>query len=597
MSQINERIALLRKAMKDAGVAACIVPGTDPHASEYIAEHWKFRDYISGFNGSAGTLAFTLDVAGLWTDSRYFLQGKDQLTGTGIELMKQGLAETPEMLTWICAALKPGEKVAVDTQLFSVNAFTTMKNEFSSYGIQLVSVNLAEQIWTDRPALPLNKLYVFDVAYAGQSAADKLVTLRTEITRANATHFILSALDDIAWLYNIRGNDVDFNPVTLAYSIVGPNSATLFIDGTKLDADTKAYLESQGVETAPYLDIYTALNTISASSTVLIDGAKLNQSLYEALPLTCSKRNQMSPVFKLKSIKNKIEVSGIRKAMVKDGVALTRFFMWLENNIASGELTEMSISKKLYEFRSLQENFVGESFDTIAGYNEHGAIVHYRATESTDATLKAEGLLLLDSGGQYLDGTTDITRTIALGKPTKEQQSDFTLVLKGHIALARAIFPHGTRGSQLDILARKPLWDMGLNYGHGTGHGVGHFLNVHEGPQSIRMDENPAILLPGQIISNEPGMYRANEYGIRIENLVHVMPAVKTEFGQFYEFETLTLFPIDRNLIEIMLLDEGESEWIDDYHRTVFISLAPYLTIEEQDWLKEKCEPIYDLVF
>jgi len=597
MSQINERIALLRKAMIDAGVAACIVPGTDPHASEYIAEYWKVRDYVSGFDGSAGTLAFTLNGAGLWTDSRYFLQGKTQLAGTGIDLMKQGMSETPDMVGWICAALKPGEKVAVDAQLFSVNAFAAMKNEFTSNGIQLVSIDLVGQIWAGRPALPLNKLYLFDVAYAGQAAADKLETLRFEMSKANATHFVLSALDDIAWLYNIRGNDVHFNPVVLAYSLVGLNSATLFIDDVKLDADTKAYLASQGVEVAPYLAIYPALNAIAASSSVLIDGAKLNQSLYEALPLTCAKRNQMSPVFKLKSIKNEVEVAGIRKAMVKDGVALTRFFMWLENNIASGELTEMSISKKLYEFRSLQENFVGESFDTIAGYKGHGAIVHYRATEATDATLKAEGVLLLDSGGQYLDGTTDITRTIALGKATKEQQSDFTLVLKGHIALSKAIFPHGTRGSQLDVLARKALWDMGLNYGHGTGHGVGHFLNVHEGPQNIRMDENPAILLPGQIISNEPGMYRANEYGIRIENLVHVTPAVETEFGQFYEFETLTLFPIDRNMIEVMLLDEAESEWIDDYHRTVFIALAPHLTIEEQDWLKEKCKPIYDLVF
>jgi len=597
MTQIKQRLAQLRQAMKNAGVSACIVPGTDPHASEYIADYWKEREWISGFDGSAGTVAITLENGGLWTDSRYFLQGGEQLAGSGIDLMKQGLPDTPEMIAWICAELKAGERVGVNAQMFSVNAFAAMKNEFTANGIQLISIDLLAEVWTERPALPLNPLYVFDTKYTGRSAAEKLTALRFELAKSNADFMVLSALDDIAWLYNIRGNDVDYNPVVIAYSLVSANKAVLFIDNEKFNAETKAYLDSQGVTIAPYLEIYNALKEIPHGKSVLIDGAKLNQSLNEAIPLNTPRRNQMSPVFKLKSIKNETEVTGIRWAMVKDGVALTRFFRWLEANLSSGKLTEMSISAKLYEFRQMQENFVGESFGTIAGYKGHGAIVHYRATESSDATLQPEGILLLDSGGQYLDGTTDITRTIALGEPTREQKSDFTLVLKGHIALAKAIFPAGTRGSQLDILARKALWDMGLNYGHGTGHGVGHFLNVHEGPQSIRMDENPTVLLPGMIISNEPGMYRTGEYGIRTENLIHVVPAVSTEFGNFLEFETLTLFPIDRNLMEIMLIDEAESEWIDDYHRKVFESLAPHLTIEEQDWLKEKCKPIYDLVF
>lgn len=597
MTNIKERIILLREAMKNAGISACIVPGTDPHASEYIADYWKEREWISGFDGSAGTVALTLDNAGLWTDSRYFLQGKEQLAGSGIELMKQGLPDTPEIIQWLVAELKPGEKVAVNAQFFSVNAYASMKNELSANGIQLVSADLIAEVWTDRPALPLKPFYVFDSKYTGKTAKEKLSALRSELSKSNADYMVLSALDDIAWLYNIRGNDVTYNPVVIAYSIVSSQHATLFIDEAKLTPETAAYLTAEGVETAPYLSVYDALKAIPTGKAILIDGAKLNQSLNEAIPLNTPKRNQMSPVFKLKSIKNAVEVEGIREAMIKDGVALTRFFIWLENNLAAGNLTEMSISDKLFEFRSQQENLMGESFGTIAGYNAHGAIVHYRATETSDATLKPEGILLLDSGGQYLNGTTDITRTIALGEPTREQKSDFTLVLKGHIALAMAIFPSGTRGSQLDILARKALWDMGLNYGHGTGHGVGHFLNVHEGPQSIRMDENPTILQPGMIISNEPGMYRTGEYGIRTENLIHVIPAVSNEFGDFLEFETLTLFPIDRNLIEIMLIDERESEWIDDYHKRVFESLAPRLTTEEQDWLREKCKPIYDLVF
>ena len=597
MTKIIQRLQLLREAMKNAGISACIIPGTDPHASEYIADFWKEREWISGFDGSAGTVSLTLDKAGLWTDSRYFLQGEEQLAGSGIDLMKQGLPDTPEIIQWLISELKPGEKVAVNAQFFSVNAYLSMKNELSSNGIQLVSADLIAEVWIDRPALPLKPFYVFDSKYTGKTAAQKLTALRAELSKSNADYMVLSALDDIAWLYNIRGNDVTYNPVVIAYSIVNNQKATLFIDEAKLTPETKAYLTAEGVETAPYLSVYEALNAIPTGKAILIDGAKLNQSLNEAIPVNTPKRNQMSPVFKLKSIKNAVEVEGIREAMAKDGVALTRFFIWLENNLATGELTEMSISDKLFEFRSAQENLVGESFGTIAGYNAHGAIVHYRAIEASDATLKPEGILLLDSGGQYLNGTTDITRTIALGEATREQKSDFTLVLKGHIALATAIFPLGTRGSQLDILARKVLWDMGLNYGHGTGHGVGHFLNVHEGPQSIRMDENPTVLQPGMIISNEPGMYRTGEYGIRTENLVHVIPSVSTEFGDFLEFETLTLFPIDRNLIEIMLIDERESEWIDDYHKRVFETLAPRLTRDEQDWLKEKCKPIYDLVF
>jgi len=597
MELINNRVALLRKAMHKAGLSACIIPGTDPHASEYIAEYWKERVWISGFNGSAGTAVVAIDKAGLWTDSRYFLQAADQLVGTGIELMKQGLPETLDIIPWLSAELKVGEKVGVNAQMFSVNGYAAMKADLKMAGIELVSINLLAEIWTDRPTLPLQPFFVFDVKYAGKSAAEKLTDLRVEMKNSRANVFVMTALDDIAWLFNIRGNDVDYNPVTIAYALVEENKATLFIAPEKVTPETKQYLEKEGVSVLGYLEIYKVLNDIDTSKAVLIDGAKLNQSLYEAIPSDCTVRNSMSPVFKLKSIKNEVEMTGIRLAMVKDGVALTRFFMWLEENVVSGQLTEVSIDKKLYEFRSQQDNFMGESFGTIAGYGPHGAIVHYSATEESAATLKPKGIFLLDSGGQYLDGTTDITRTVALGEVTEQQKTDFTLVLKGHIALSMAIFPTGTRGSQLDVLARKAMWSLGLNYGHGTGHGVGHFLNVHEGPQSIRMDENPNVLQAGMFMSNEPGLYRTGEYGIRTENLVHIIPAMQTDFGQFLQFETVTLFPIDRKLIDILILDNDEISWIDNYHKKVNNALSPFLNEHEKVWLESKCSPIYDLIF
>jgi Xaa-Pro aminopeptidase len=577
--------------MKKQGISACIIPGTDPHASEYIADFWKERVWISGFDGSAGTAVVTLTDAGLWTDSRYFLHAAEQLEGTGIELMKQGLPETLEILPWLSTQLKTGQKVGVNAQMFSVNGYSAMKSELNMSKLELVSIDLPAIVWTDRPSLPLNPFFVFDSKYSGKSTTEKLTSVRAEMKKAHADVFVISALDDIAWLFNIRGNDVTYNPVVIAYALVAEDKATLFIAPEKLTTETSTYLKAQGATVAPYLAIYDELKQIPVTKAVLIDGGKLNQALFESIPAGCAIRNSMSPVFKLKSVKNEVEMNGVRLAMAKDGVALTRFFIWLEENLKSGQLSEVSIAEKLREFRSKQENFVGESFGSIAGYAGHGAIVHYGATTETDVKLKAENILLLDSGGQYLDGTTDITRTVALGTPTAQQKTDNTLVLKGHIALAKAIFPSGTRGSQLDILARKAMWDLGLNYGHGTGHGVGHFLCVHEGPQSIRMDENPTVLQPGMMLSNEPGMYRTNEYGIRIENLVQVILAQKTEFGQFLKFETLTLFPIDQHLINFDLLNNSEIEWLNEYHQRVYDILSPKLNEYEREWLSIKCSP------
>lgn len=593
MTQIKERLAKLRESMKLMEVNACIIPGTDPHASEYIADYWKEREWISGFNGSAGTVVVTLEKAGLWTDSRYFLQGAAQLKETTIELMKQGLPETLEIVPWLETELNKGDKVAINAQMFSVNSFALIKKELKMSGIDVVSEDLIKKVWENRPPLPSKPFFVFAKKYSGKSVEEKLKLLRDELQKQHADVFVLSALDDIAWLFNIRGNDVSYNPVTIAYAMVSQDSATLFIASEKCDDTSLKYLYQNNIQIEDYNAINGALRLIPADKTVLIDGNKLNQSLYENIPEECEKRNVMSPVFQLKSIKNSIEMKGVRKAMVKDGVALTRFFIWLDKQLKNGEkVTEISLTERLSELRAKQKNFKGESFGTIAGYAEHGAIVHYSATVKTDAELKQEGILLLDSGGQFLDGTTDITRTVALGKPSKQQKTDYTMVLKGHILLGTAKFPTGTRGSQLDVLARKAMWDQAINYGHGTGHGVGHFLNVHEGPQNIRMDENPIILRSGMILSNEPGLYRTGEYGIRIENLVHIISAEKSEFGQFLKFETLTLFPIDTMLVDKKMLTDKEIKWLNNYHDNVYKKLAPHLTKKECKWLEKMTKAI-----
>ncbi len=589
MEQIKKRLELLRGAMKNAGVSACIIPGTDPHASEYIADYWKERVWISGFTGSAGTAVVGLAKAGLWTDSRYFLQGAEQLAGTGIDLMKLAQPGTPDIISWLSSELKAGERVGVNAQMFSVNAYAAMKAELKVAGVELVSIDLLAQVWNDRPALPSDPFFVFDAQYAGKSVAEKLQSLREQMKKEHAGVFVLSALDEIVWLFNIRGNDVSYNPVVISYALVTEDKATLFVSPEKVTPEAASFLQSEGVSLAPYADVYKALKAIPVSESVLLDGAKLNQSLFEAIPSACGICNRLSPVNKMKSIKNAVEIEGYRRAMVEDGVALTRFYMWLEENVKTGKHTELSIDKQLCKFRSMGKNFMGESFGSIIGYGPHGAVVHYSATPESASTLKAENILLIDSGGQYLDGTTDITRTIALGTPTVQQKMDFTLVLKGNIALDTAIFPVNTRGSQIDILARKAMWDLGLNYGHGTGHGVGHFLNVHEGPQSIRAEENSVVLEPGMVMSNEPGLYRTGQHGVRTENMMVVVPAMTSEFGQFLKFETLTLCPIDQELIDMEIMTPAEIDWINNYHQKVYDKISPLLNEDERDWLSRKC--------
>lgn len=593
MSKITRpRLDALRGEMKKRGIDAFIIPGTDPHLSEYYANHWGCRTWVTGFNGSAGTAVVTTGHAGLWTDSRYFLQAAEQLEESGFELFKDGLPDTPGINEWLLSVLPQGATVAIDGSLFSYNNEQALKSFFESHGFHFVSdFTPFDAIWTDRPAIPADRLFIHDEKYSGESLAEKADRILEKVHLAGANAILLAALDEIAWVFNIRGTDVAFNPVVVSFAFIDDDRRILFIDRQKIGEESLAYLQKNRVEIRPYTEVYDFLKTLAPSYKVLADPKKINASLMHAIAspaVACD-----SPIALLKSIKNATQIEGIRQAMVRDGIALVKFFRWLDRHIDDGNVTEMTVDRKLREFRSEQPLFVCESFGTIAGFNPHGAIVHYSATPDSDATLSRKGFLLVDSGAQYIDGTTDITRTVALGELTDQQKRDFTLVLKGHIAIATSIFPQGTRGAQLDALARHFLWKDRVNYLHGTGHGVGHFLNVHEGPQNIRLEENPTPLMPGMLTSNEPGLYRAGQYGIRCENLVLTVEDSRSdEFGQFYRFETLTLFPFDKKAFDTSIMTEEEIEWLDNYHRMVYEKLSPSLDAEERAWLADATSPL-----
>lgn len=594
MNIYTERIEALRGLMKEAGIAAVIIPQADPHLGEYLAPHWQARRWFSGFSGSAGDLVVTLSAALLWTDSRYFLQAADQLTGSGIELMKDGLEETPSITAYLCSALKAGDKTGVDGMLFSAPALQQMADTLAKHGIALdCHYDVVDKLWTDRPALPDGKIFIHDEKYAGRSARLKMADILDRADSEGATAAFISALDEIAWTLNIRCNDVRHTPVATAYLYLSPALKVLFISPAKLTDETVAYLEAQGVETQPYGEVAAFLQALPEHHKVLIDPAHTSGAVVDILGLR-SVRTDVSPAAVMKSVKNDVQLDGVRHAMVRDGVALVKAFMELEERIRKGvPTTEIDVDGLLHKYRSAQPLFFEESFGTIAGYGPHGAIVHYEATADTNATLAPEGLLLVDSGAQYLDGTTDITRTIALGTPTEQEKRDFTLVMKGHIALGSTVFPAGTRGAQLDAIARQFLWKNGLSYLHGTGHGVGHFLSVHEGPHSIRLNNVEAPLRPGSITSNEPGVYREGVHGIRCENLVLCLPVMETEFGSFLGFETLTLFPFDRTLFDLSIMTPEEIAWVDNYHATVRERLTPALTTEaERTWLAAKTAPL-----
>ena len=589
---IKERIHALRMTFRPNNIKAFIIPSTDPHLSEYVAPYWMSREWISGFTGSAGTVVILMDKAGLWTDSRYFLQAEKELEGSGITLYKEMLPETPSITKFLCQNLKPGESVSIDGKMFSVQQVEQMKEDLAPYQLQ---VNLfgdpLKNIWKDRPSMPDAPAFIYDVKYAGKSCGEKVAAIRTELKKKGIFALFLSSLDEIAWTLNLRGSDVHCNPVIVSYLLVTQDEVVYFISPEKITQEVNKYLQEQQVSLRKYDEAESFLNSFTGEN-ILIDPKKTNYAIYSAINPACKIIRGESPVTLLKAIRNEQEIAGIHHAMQRDGVALVKFLKWLEASVLSGKETELSVDRKLHEFRAAQPLYMGESFDTIAGYKEHGAIVHYSATEESDVTLQSKGFLLLDSGAQYLDGTTDITRTIALGELTEEEKTDYTLILKGHIALAMAKFPAGTRGAQLDVLARMPIWSHGMNFLHGTGHGVGHFLSVHEGPQSIRMNENPIVLQPGMVTSNEPGVYKAGSHGIRTENLTLVCKDKEGMFGEYFKFETITLCPICKKGIIKEMLTAEEVKWFNDYHQTVYKKLSPSLNEEEKKWLLEATKAI-----
>jgi Xaa-Pro aminopeptidase len=593
---IKKRVEALRNLMKKNKIKAYLVPSTDPHQSEYVPVMWERRKWLSGFTGSAGDLAITLQKAGLWTDSRYFLQAEQQLQGSGIDLFKMGLPAVPTMLQWLKSELKSGDKVGIDPRLFSYNETRKMKSHLKEWGIKItpIETNLVDAIWPDQPAFPKDPLKPHPKKYAGLSVEEKLEKLRRQMKEEKVKAHILTTLDAIAWLFNIRGSDVEFNPVVIAYAIVTPKKAMLFTDPEKITRAVERHF-GETVRIHPYDAFRKQLKKlVKNKAKVWLDPGSVSYWIVDILKKDCDLFFKESPVTRLKALKNKTEITGAKAAHIRDGVAMVSFLQWLEKAVPQGGVTEISAAEKLEEFRKALDLYQGPSFETISGYQEHGAIVHYASTPETNVELKSRGIFLIDSGGQYLDGTTDITRTVALGQPSAEQKDRFTRILKGHILLALTRFPRGTAGNQLDTIARKPLWDINQNYGHGTGHGIGAYLNVHEGPQAISYYRGLGVPLePGMIISNEPGFYKAGEYGMRVENLIVVVEdkSGKTE-QEFYTFETISFCPIDLKLINKSLLSSDELNWLNSYHKAVRNHLSPYLNRTEKEWLTKATQPI-----
>ena len=594
-TNIPERIAALREAMKQHKIDAYIIPTSDPHMSEYPADCWKYREWISGFTGSAGTVIITADKAGLWTDSRYFLQASTQLEGTGIELFKMMLPETPTIPEFLTHELKEGQTVGLNGEIYSLADARSLEKALAEKEIKLnTNASLIDPIWKERPAIPEAPMFEMPIELSGKSTEDKLLDINKMLHKAGADCTILSALDEVAWTFNIRGTDVAYNPVVISYAFVSEKESVLFVNPKKIPAEIAEHLKKEGVTLADYGMLATFLSRLPERTRVFIDSKRTNVAIYNALPKSSILIEGTSPANHLKSIKNETEIKGFRNAVLKDGIAMTKFYFWLEKMLKAGEkVTELSAAAKLTALRSEQPQYVMDSFASISSYGPHGAVVHYSPTPETDTELKTDSLYLLDSGAQYLDGTTDITRTIALcDEPSEQMKKDFTRALKGTIGIAKCKFPAGIRGCLIDAFARKALWDAGINYLHGTCHGIGHCLNVHEGPQSIRMEENPVILEPGMVMSDEPALYRPGEYGIRTENMILIREDSETEFGKFLGFETLTLCYIDTKLVIPSMLSVREHAWLNKYHQMVYDLVSPHLTEEEKAWLKEKTAEI-----
>ena len=589
---IKERIARLREELRREHLSAFVFSTSDPHNSEYTADHWKGREWISGFTGSAGTAVVTLKSAALWTDSRYFIQAEEQLRGTEFQLMKLKVEGTPTMGEWLGKELQDAEvkDVGIDGMVNTANSVKGLIRDLRAQGGITLRTNFdpLQRIWQERPAISENPVVIQPLDYAGETTHEKLTRIRKALREQHADGMLMTALDDIAWTLNLRGSDVHCSPVFVSYLLISTTEVTLYINKVKLTPDVVSYLHAEGVGVKSYEEVRQGLKDYFEYN-ILLDGDTVNYTLYKSVEREIV--DAPSPVMKMKAVKNEREIAGFKSAMLKDGIAMVKFLKWLKPAVEAGGQTEMSVERKLTALKSEQPLFRGLSFDTIVGYEEHGAIVHYEATPETDAVLQPKGLLLIDSGTQYQDGTTDVTRTIALGPLTEEQMRVYTLVLKGHIDLQLLRFPEGACGTQLDAVARQPLWQAGLNFLHGTGHGVGCYLNCHEGPHQIRMEWVPARLQAGMTVTDEPGVYLEGRFGVRIENTLLVAPYMETEFGKFLQFETLTLCPIDKTPIVFEMMTPEEIEWLNAYHQHVFDTLSPYLSDEENRWLRRVTAP------
>jgi len=590
---IKKRISDLRSKMQEKSLDAYIIYGTDPHLSEYLPKHWQTRPFISGFTGSAGMVIISAEKAALWTDSRYFLQAEDQLSGIGIELVKMRTVGHPEPAEWLKLNLEKGANVGTDEWCISINQFSQMQNSLKKSGINLLeSGDLLNDIWSDRPTLPDSTVYEHELRFACISRKEKIENICSELEKSGANLQIITALDDLAWTFNLRGSDVECNPVFMAYACISKKKTVLFIDEKKLSQELKSELEAEGIQVKAYNDVIDYLWQLPGNTRFLIDSDRTSQAILKNIPKNCQIIEGLSIPCRLKAIKTEGEIRNFRQAMRKDGVAMVEFLYWLEKNLGKIPVTEYTVAEKLSEFRAKQPEFKGISFFPIVGYKEHGAIVHFHVSPDNALPVEKDGFLLFDSGGQYCDGTTDITRTVALSELNIRQKTDFTLVLKGMISLTLAKFPTNTRGYHLDILARKDMWQHGMNYGHGTGHGVGYFLNVHEGPMSIRQEFNDRVIEAGMVLSNEPAFYRLDEYGLRTENMMVCLKDESTEFGDFLHFDTLTLCPIDTKAIEKSLLNKEEIKWLNNYHQRVYEELAALLNKELMAFLKELTKAI-----
>ncbi|HZJ98827.1 MAG TPA: aminopeptidase P family protein, partial [Tissierellaceae bacterium] len=579
--------------MKSNGISAYIIPTSDPHQSEYVADHYKARSWISGFTGSAGTVVVTQDDANLWTDGRYFIQAENQLKGSEYKLFKMGVAEVPSYIEWLKANIESGDTIGYDARVFSQITAEELEKEFIEYGINFNDkYDFVGEIWEDRPELTKEEAFVHELIYTGISSSGKIAKLRANMKSKGADYFLIASLDDIAWLFNIRGKDVKSNPVIISYALISSDRAYLFVDMDKINPDVESFLNDNGIQILSYEDVIKYVREIESDASVILEKDKINRWIYDAIPEECNIIDELNYTTILKGKKNHTEIENQKNAYIKDGVALTKFLYWLDKKIDKIEITELSAAEKLLEFRKEQDLFIEPSFNTISAYGPNAAMAHYSATKDSFSIIEKKGFYLVDSGGQYLDGTTDITRTVAVGPITDEEKKDFTLTLKGHINLINAKFLEGTSGYQLDILCRQPMWEEGLDFKHGTGHGIGYLLNVHEGPHRIASIPNFVALEKGMISSIEPGVYKAGKHGIRIENIAVVDDYIETESGKFMKFEVLSYVPIDLDAIDASLLSNNEIKWLNSYHKDVYEKLSPYLNEDENTWLQEKTRSI-----